>query len=64
LAFRYFWTAALVAVPSEPDIASTWSSSTSLRVCSTVLGGLKPSSSEIMTILRPFTPPWSLIMAK
>jgi len=23
------------------------------------LGGLNPSSSEIMVILRPFTPPWS-----
>ena len=39
-ALRYFWIAALVAVPSEPEIASTWSCSTSWRVCSTVLGGL------------------------
>jgi len=35
-----------------------------LRVCSTVFGGLKPSSNEISLILRPFTPPSALIMSK
>ncbi|MNY35790.1 hypothetical protein D3C86_1702230 [compost metagenome] len=44
LLFRYFCTARLAAVPTELNTASTWSCSTSLRVCSTVLGGLNASS--------------------
>ena len=39
LAFRYFCTAPVVAVPSWLNISSTSSDSTSLRVISTVLGG-------------------------
>ena len=42
--FRYFCTTVLVGVPSSWKIAKTWSSSTSLRTISTVLGGWKPSS--------------------
>jgi hypothetical protein len=38
--FRYLCTAELVGVPMEFTSARTWSSSISLRVCSTVLGGL------------------------
>ena len=38
--FMYFWIAALGAVPSEAKIRNTSSLSTSLRACSTVLGGL------------------------
>ena len=37
---RYFSTAALVGVPTEPYIIRTFSSSTSRRVASTVFGGL------------------------
>ena len=39
LAFMYLTIAELVGVPIEPTTATTWSSSTSLRVCSTVFGG-------------------------
>ena len=39
LAFMYLTIAELVGVPIVPTMASTWSSSTSLRVCSTVRGG-------------------------
>ena len=38
--FRYFWTAALCAVPMLPKMATALSLSTSRRVCSTALGGL------------------------
>src|SRR5262249_60714090 len=39
---RYLWMALFGAVPTELKIARTCSCSTSLRVCSTVFGGLKP----------------------
>ena len=39
-AFRYFCVAVFVGVPSDWKISSTCSCSTSLRVCSTVFGGL------------------------
>jgi hypothetical protein len=53
-----------VAVPTGANISRTPSASTSLRVCSTVLGGLKPSSAVRRLILRPLMPPASLTMAK
>ncbi len=39
LPFRYFWIAELEGVPSELNTTSTSSLSTSLRACSTALGG-------------------------
>ena len=39
LAFMYFWIALFDGVPSELKIRSTSSLSTSLRACSTALGG-------------------------
>ncbi len=64
LSFRYLRTASCGEVPTGANIANTPSDSTSLRVCSTDLGGLKPSSAVTSVILRPFTPPASLIIAK
>ena len=61
---RYFAVAELGAVPMVPNMKATLSFSTSRRVASTVFGGEKPSSSEIMLSLRPLTPPFSLIMSK
>ena len=52
------------AVPSEENIRATSSLSTRRRVCSTVLGGTYPSSSEISLILRPLMPPLSLTRLK
>ena len=40
LAFMYFWIAVFDGVPSGWKISSTSSLSTSLRACSTALGGL------------------------
>ena len=40
LALRYFIAAVFVGVPNELNNRSTSSDSTSLRVCSMVLGGL------------------------
>ena len=56
--------AELGAVPMVPNMKATPSFSTSRHVASTVFGGEKPSSSEIMLSLRPLTPPFSLIMSK
>jgi len=64
LSLRYFWIAELGAVPIVANMKATLSLSTSLRVCSTVLGGEKPSSRLSSVSLRPFTPPFSLIMVK
>src|ERR1700675_2164046 len=59
-ALRYFWIAAFGEVPNEPTMARTSSPSTRRRVCSTVFGALKPSSSESRLIFLPLTPPASL----
>src|SRR4029079_14693196 len=64
LALRYFWTAEFAAVPLELKTTRTSSCSTSLRVCSTVLGGVNASSREISFILRPLTPPSELSFSK
>jgi hypothetical protein len=63
-AFKYFRIAVLGAVPRLPKMCSTPSCSISLRVCSTVLGGLKPSSRLIKVAFRPLIPPCSLSIRK
>ena len=45
-------------------IASTFSPSTSFRVCSIVFGGVKLSSSDISSTLRPLMPPLSFSILK
>jgi len=59
LALRYFCVAEFDAVPNGAKTNATCSSSTSLRVCSTVLGGLNESSRLIKLIRRPLMPPRS-----
>ena len=64
LVFIYLCMAEFGGVPSELKISSTSSLSTSLRACSTVLGGLYASSYEMKLILRPLMPPAALILLK
>src|SRR5215813_14489713 len=60
LSFMYFQMAEFDAAPTDWKIKNTWSCSTSRRVCSTALGGLKLSSWEMKLIWRPLMPPSSL----
>src|SRR5271170_7723547 len=64
LELRYLRIAMLGGVPSVWNVNNTFSSSTSLRTCSTAFGGLYPSSRLTRLIFRPLIPPWSLIILK
>src|SRR5215470_14606338 len=64
LAFMYFWIAVLDGVPSDWKIKRTSSLSTSLRACSTVLGGLYPSSFLMKLTVRPVMPHSALTFLK
>src|SRR4051794_32234449 len=58
--FRDGWIAVFDGVPRLLKMNDTPSFSTSLRTCSTDLGGLYESSRLIKLILRPLMPPFSL----
>src|SRR5690606_16536569 len=64
LLLRYLRTTRDGAVPPENMMKATCSCSTSLRVCSTVLGGLNASSSWRRLIFLPLMPPSSLTLSK
>ena len=61
---RYFRVARLPGVPNEPNMNSTFCSSTRFLVSSAAVTGLELSSRVMNVILRPLMPPRSLTMSK